>query len=66
MNPVIPQTREQARARDRSANLHGPLTQTPEAELAVLRNAIRQHRDAIPTSRKHDADQALWAHVEDA
>lgn len=44
--PIIPQTPDQAVQRDQ-AHGHQPLTQTPEAQLAVLRNAIRHHQAAM-------------------
>ena len=51
MTVVIPQTREQAISRDLAAGLaDAPLVQTVEAQLALLRNAVRQHQATIESA----------------
>lgn len=60
--PIIPQTAEQAIARDQIAGLDAVRLDDPRAELERLRQAIREHHEASAPSR-NDADCALWAHV---
>jgi hypothetical protein len=66
--PIIPQTVEQARQRDQLAGLDSGMAPDPAHELAVLRNAVRAHRDAIKNPRSVDPDTAdyeLWQHIEE-
>lgn len=65
--PIIPQTAEQAIARDQIAGLSPVRLDDPRAELERLRQAIRDHRDFtvdcwLPQGAEpHKHDSKLWA-----
>lgn len=64
--PIIPQTAEQAIARDQIAGLDAVRLDDPRAELERLRQAIREHRstlDGADPEREAEADLKLWSHL---